>query len=169
MSGFAGPSTHISPSAGRQPRAVDPSDERRIRRNARDSPRTSIPHVGDTSLPGRSTPRRPDIDKDLPRIPSTSSGPRHTKPMTMSSEVTTSAVTSPTLGLPTLPISPNLKRTAVTEAQKIASRYLRRHGSLEALRNEIVYPPMREVSFCLISDTLPRFPQGRWVLVSASC
>lgn len=155
MSGFTSHTIRISPPARRQPGAVSSSSERKARRHARDFSHTSIVFTGDVSSSDRSAPRGPDIEKKLPRIPSTSTELWDTEPVTLSSEAMTSLVTYPTpKNLPPLPISQNLRRTATTEAQKIAARYRRRYGSLEALRSEISCPPKQEVSSFPVSDTL---------------
>jgi len=147
-------STRVPSSPSRQPRAVSSSNERRARRHARDFSHTSITiYTGDVSSSGRSTPWGPDTNKDLPRIPSTSTELWSTEPITVSSEVAASPATSPALNHPPLPVSEGLKRTAPTEAQRIAARYRRRYGSLEALRSEVLCPPKLEVSPFLMSDT----------------
>ncbi|KAF9647696.1 hypothetical protein BDM02DRAFT_2529030 [Thelephora ganbajun] len=144
MSSLTNRTTLVSSSASRQPRVVNPSNERRTRRHTRDFSHTSTTYAGDVSLSGRSTPREPDIDKDLPRIPSTSTELWGTEPVTVLSETMASAVTSPTLGPPPLSASQNLKRIAATEAQQIAAQYLRRCGSLEALRSGVSCPSRLE-------------------------
>jgi len=157
MPGFTGHTIRVSSSAGGQLRAVSSSNETTCR-YTRDFSPTSITYAGDVSSSGRSTPRGPDINKDLPRIPSTSTGLWDAKPVTVSSEIMASPVIPSTPSLPPLPVLRNLKRTAVTEAQKIAARYRRRYGSLEALRSEVYRPPKLEVSSCLVLDTPPVSP-----------
>ena len=159
MSSFTGYPTSASPSPGRKSRVVSSSNERGIRQHATDFSQTSIIHEGDISLSGRSTPRGPNIGKDLPRIPSTSTGLWGTEPQTISSEMMASPVTSPTPTRSLFPASQPLKRTVTTEAQKIAARYRRRYGSLKALRSEVVCPPRLEVSSYLISGPFS-FPHG---------
>lgn len=141
MSDSTGHSTRASSLASPHPRAAGTTNE------------SSITYVGDVSSSCRSTPRGPNIDKDLPRIPSTSTGLWNVKSVTASSEMMASPMTSPTPDLPPLPVPQNLKRTATTEAQKIAAQYRQRYGSLEALRSEVSCPPRLEVSSRLVSDT----------------
>ena len=149
MPDLTGHPTRVEPSTSHQPGAVSSSNKRGARRHARDFSRTSITREDRVSLSGRSTPRGPNVDKDLPRIPLMSTGLWDAKPLSVSSEVVAS---SPTLSHPPLPVSQNLKHAATTEAQRIATRYRRRYGSLEALRSEVIYPPELEVSSCLILD-----------------
>lgn len=155
-SGMFSPIGHtacVSPPVYRQPGAVDSSNERRTRRHARDFSHVTITYTGDISSSSRSTPREPNVEKELPRIPSTSTGLWDAEPATVSSEMMTSPVIS-TSSLPPLPVSQNLRRMPTTEAQKIAARYRRRYGSLEALRSEVSYPPKLKVSSFLVSVTL---------------
>lgn len=143
MSGFVGHSTRTSPLSGRKPGVVGSSNERRTRRHARDFSITSITCAGDVSSSSSSILQAPDIEKDLPRIPSS------------------------TRSLPPVPVSQNLRRTPTTEAQIIAAQYRRRRGSLEALRSEVWCPPELEVSSFLILHT--RFPPRILWIASASC
>lgn len=152
MPGFANHTTRVSSSVGRQHRAVVPSYER-TRHHAIGLSRTNATCTDDVSSSGRSIPREPDAEKDLPRIPSTSTELWGTEPATMSSEMAVSPAISPTPGLRSHAVPQNLRRTPTTEAQKIVARYHRRHDSLEALRSEVFCSQNLEVS-SLISDTL---------------
>lgn len=148
MSGTAGHTTRVSRPVCRQP--MGSSDEKRTRRYARDFSQINITYTGDISSSGRSTQRGPDVEKDLPRIPSTSTGLWDADPVTVSSEMMASPVTSPEPSLPPLPGSKNLRRTPTTEAQKIAARYRRRGGSSEVPQSEVSCPPKLEVSPFLV-------------------
>ena len=153
MPGPTGHTTCVSPPVFRQPGAVGSSEEKRTRRHARDFSHTGITCAGDISSSSRSTPRGSDVEKELPRIPSTSTELWDTEPVTVSSEMMASPVTS-IPSLPPLLVPQNLRRTPTTEAQKIAARYRRRYGSLEALRSEISCPPKLEVSSFPVPGTL---------------
>jgi len=168
MSSFTSHAARVS-SSGRQPRVADSSNEMTCRHARYFSP-TGITYVGDVSSSGRPTPRRPDINKDLPRIPSTPTGLWDTKLVTVSSEIMASSMTPSTPSLPPLPVPRTLKRTAVTEAQKIATRYRRRYGSSEALpsRSEVSCPLKLEVSSRLVLD-IPPVPPPMARVTSAPC
>ena len=144
MSGFTGHSTRASLPAGHKPRSVGSSKERTTRRHARDFSLTSVTPVDHVSLSGRPTSLGPDINKDLPRIP------------------------SPTPSHPLTPGSQNLRQITTTEAQDIAAQYLRRHGSSEVLRNEARCLPTLEVSSCLILVIFLISLRTSW-LTSATC
>ena len=167
MPGVAGRATRVSPSIGHQPRAVGSSNETGARGHAKDLPHIGIVCKGDVPSASHSTPSAPDIDKDLPRIPSTSTGLWGTEPATISSEMIDSLLKSPTPSPQSYPVSQNLRRIPTTEAQRIAAQYRRRYGSLEALKSEISYPNNLRVSSFLISHpfSLPIYP----VMISASC
>lgn len=157
MSGHIGHRTRIPPPAIYQHRTVGSNNERTTRQYARGFSRTSS--TNNDPLPGCSTLRGPDVNKDLPRIPSTSAGPWDAESIMASSDTVASLEPSPALSHPLLPASRNLTLMATTEAQKIAARYRRRRGSLEALRSEVIRLPQLEVSFCL-NYYIPLVPPG---------
>ena len=167
MPGVAGRATRVSSSIGHQPRVVGSSNETRTRGRAKDLPHISVIRKGDVPSAGRSTPSGPDIEKDLPRIPSTSTGLWGTEPATISSEMTDSLLTPSTPSPPSYPVSQNLRRFPATEAQRIAAQYRRRYGSLEALKSEVFYPNNLQVSSFLIS--LPFSVPIYLAITSASC
>ena len=146
---------------------MNSSNERTNRRHAKDHSFTSTTSIRDVSPSGCSTSLGPDIYKDLPRIPSTSTGLWDTDPMTVLSEVMAPPVTSPTPNHPPLPVSQNLRKIVTTVAQEIAAGHVR-HGPLEVLQNEVPCLPMLEVSIYLISCTLLVSPRTPW-MTSAPC
>jgi hypothetical protein len=166
MPGAAGHATRVS-SIDHQPRVVGPSNERGTRGHANELPHIAIICKSDVPSAGRSTPSGPDIDKDLPRIPSTSTGLWGTEPATVSSEMMASLVAAPTPSPLSYPTSQNLRRIPTTEAQRIAAQYRRRYGSLEALKSEVFYPNDLRVSSFLIS--LPFSLPIYFVITSATC
>ena len=162
MPGFAGHPTRTSPSAGHNPGATNSRNERTIRRHVKDLSLTSATSIGDVSLSGCSTSLGPDIDKDLPRIPSTSTALWDTDQMTVLSEMMVSPVISPAPNYPPLPFYQSFRRIAITEAQDTTAQSIC-YGSLEILQNEVPCPPMLEVSTYLISDTLLAPPRTPWM------
>lgn len=151
MPGAAGRATRVSSSIGHQPGVVGSSNERGTHRHAKVLPRIGIIRKDDVPSSGRSTLSGPCIEKDLPRIPSTSTGLWDTEPATVSSEMMDSPATSSTPSPPSYLVSQNLRQIPTTEAQRIAAQYRRRYGSPGALRSEVSYPENLQVSCLLIS------------------
>jgi hypothetical protein len=152
MSDPTGHATRVPPPICRQPGPVGSSNERRTRRHARDFSHTGITCTGNVPSPSRSTPPGPDVEKELPATPSTSTGLWDTEPATS------------TPSLPPLPVVQKLGRTQITEAQKIAARYRRHYGSLNALRSGVSCPPNLEVSSFLVSRLPLSFsPRISWI------
>ena len=126
-------STLVSPPVCRQPRTVDSNKERRARRHAIDFSRTHITYAGDISSSGCSTPQGPDIEKELPGIPLTSTGFWDTEPATVPCDMMASSVTS----------APSLSPLSVY---------------LEALQDEVSCLQTLEVRLFLVSVPLFVFP-----------
>ena len=112
------------------------SDEVRARRRGGDFSHLA-PILPESSHP---PPLVPDYDKDLPRIPSTSTGLWGDDAVTVSisTEMMGSPPTSPTVGCPLLPVPSRhtCEREPITEAQQIVAQYRQRHrSSLDAPEN----------------------------------
>ena len=135
MSGLARTPVRVSPLIGRRRRAGTPSDDEfRSRRHAGD-----FSHLVPTLLESdRPLSPVPDYHKDLPRIPSTSTGLWGDEAVTVSTDLAGSLTASPIVGSP--PISHHAhERVSITEAQQIAAQYLQRHrSSLDAFRHTAV-------------------------------
>ena len=131
MSGVAHTSNRVSLRTRRRPGAGALSDEHRRRRQAGD-----FSHLAPI-LPenNRSPSPVPDHNKDLPHIPSTSTGLWGDEAVTILTEATSSPTASPILGCPPLPVSSHCayERVPITEAQQIAAQYRQRfRNSLNA-------------------------------------
>ncbi|KAF9648843.1 hypothetical protein BDM02DRAFT_3269203 [Thelephora ganbajun] len=127
MSGIARISTCVSPPPSRRRRATSlTSDELNFRRLAGDFSHLA-PHLLGSDRPHLSVP---DYDKDLPRIPSTSTGLWGGEAVTVFTDRMGSHTTSPIVGCP--PPTPSYhvyERIQITEAQRIADQYRERRRS----------------------------------------
>ena len=115
-------STRVSPPVCCQPGTVDSNKERRARRRAIDFSRTNITYTGNISSSGCSTPRGPDIEKELPGIPLTSTGVCDTETATVPSDVMVSSVTSAP-SLPPLSVSLQAHQSEVSCLQTLEVRF----------------------------------------------
>lgn len=124
MSGMARTSTRISPLSFRRPGAGTLGDEHRSRRHGGD-----FSHLAPI-LPesDRSPSPAPGYNKDLPRIPSTSTGLWGGEAVSILTEAIGSLTASPIPGCPPLPVPSHhaYERVPITEAQQIAVQYRRR-------------------------------------------
>lgn len=138
MSGIAHSPAHISIPIGRRRRVDTPIDELRSRRTAGDF--THLPPI----LPETYRPPSPspDYDKDLPRIPSTSTEICGDEAVTVFTDSSGSLTTSPIVGCPPLPVpSKDVHgRVPITEAQQIAARYRQRHRGSYNVHQRTVVP-----------------------------
>ena len=117
-----------SPLAGRRRRAGTPSDdELRSRRHAGDFSHLA-PILPESDRPLLSVP---DYHKDLPRIPSTSTGLWGDGAVTVSTDLAGSLTASPVVGFLPLSVPSHhvYERVSITEAQQIAAQYRQRHRS----------------------------------------
>jgi hypothetical protein len=128
MSGTAPLSRHVLP-RGRG--AEIPNEERRARRRAGDFTHLApiLPESGPFPSPVA------DYNKDLPRIPSTSTGLWGTEVATILTEQMGSPVTLSVADFTCLPKPPHhmYEGVPITEAQKIAAQYRQRHQSTLAV------------------------------------
>ena len=84
----------------------------------------------------------PDYNKDLPRIPSTSTGLWDSEAVTVFTSLSGTLTTSPNAGCPPPPVpSPDAyQQVPLTEAQQIAAQYRRRHrSSSDVLQNSAIF------------------------------
>jgi len=127
MSGIARTSTHVSPLSRRRPGTGTLGDEHKSRRHGGD-----FSHLAPI-LPesDRSPSPAPGYSKDLPRIPSTSTGLWGGEAVSILTEVMGSLTASPIPGCPPLPVHSHhvYERVPITEAQQIAVQYRRRFRS----------------------------------------
>ena len=131
MSGVAGTFVRVSPPIGRRRKAGILNDELRARRHGGDFSHLA-PIIPESD---RSPSLVPDYDKDLPRIPSTSTGLWGDEVVTVSTEMMGSPTASPTVGCPPslAPSRQVHERVLITEAQHIATQYQQRyHTSSES-------------------------------------
>ena len=120
MTGFRRP--HVSSRTGRGNRGGIPNDELKARRRG-----------GDYSHLGLVFPEStPDCNKDLPRIPSTSTGLWGDDAMTITTEMMGSPTASPIVGCPPLPVPSHqvCEREPLIEAQQIAVQCRQRRRSV---------------------------------------
>ena len=130
MSGVGRTSNRVSLPTARRRVAGSFTDEHKARRHAGD-----FSHLAPILL---ESDRLPDCDKDLPRIPSTSTGLWGSEAVSVFTTTTGSLTASPIVGRPSLPVPSHrvYERAPVTEAQRIAAQYRQRHrSSLNALQN----------------------------------
>lgn len=123
MSGGAQASTRVSHPMGRRRRVGTPPDE--TRRYGGDF--SHLPPV----LLESDRPPLPVPEKDLPRIPSTSTGLWEREAVSVKTDMMGYLTASPIVGCPPPP-APSYRvyeRAPVTEAQRIAAEYRRRHRS----------------------------------------
>jgi len=138
MSGLARTPVHVSPLIDRRRRAGTLSDDEfRSRRYAGDFSHLVL------TLPESDRPLSPvpDYHKDLPRIPSTSTGLWGDEAVTVSTDLAGSLTVSPIVGSPPLSVPSHHahERVSITEAQQIAAQYRQRHrSSMDAYRHTAV-------------------------------
>jgi len=127
MSGISRTSTRVSHRTGRRPRTGTLGDEHRSRRYGGD-----FSHLAPI-LPesDRSPSPAPDYNKDLPRIPSTSTGLWGREAVSILTEAIGSLTASPIPGCPPLPVPSHhtYERVPITESQQIAAQYRQRFRS----------------------------------------
>ena len=130
MSGAARELLRISRSTDRRREMGALSDELRAHRYGGDFS-LFAPILPGSDLPPSSTA---NCDKDLPRIPTTSTVSTFTE---MGSPTASPIVACPPLPVPSHQV---YKRTPITEAQRIANRYRQRYGgSLDLLENATIF------------------------------
>jgi hypothetical protein len=126
VSGVSSTSIRLPTPLGRIRRVSMPIDELKTRRFAGD-----FTHLAPILLGGDRLPSPiPNYDKDLPRIPSTSTRLWGDEVVTiftnLSGDLTTSAAVGSPLPVPSYDVC---ERVSITEAQKIAAQYRQRHRS----------------------------------------
>lgn len=123
MPGVARTPNRVSHPTGRRLGGGILSDEHKARRNAGDFS-CFAPILPENDRP----PSTPDHDKDLPRIPSTSTGLWGDEAVTVLTGAMGSLATSPIVGCPPLPVPSHSahERVSITEAQQIVVQYRQR-------------------------------------------